>query len=126
MNKIIFSDEVKLCDNMLINTINRCDESSLLWTSIQAEYKAQGKQGPQGPQKPSSLKLLKIQPNPLKTRKCAMILSVMASLSNSRQQKRKEQQNRSTINGDRAETAKRYVVCESIIDTLVRKKLSFK
>ena len=38
----------------------------------------------------------------------------MAFLSNSRWQNRKEHSNRSTNNGDLAETAKRYVVCEGV------------
>ena len=53
------------------------------------------KNGPQGPQKLSSVKSLKIQPHPLKTRKS----SEMASLSNARWQNRKESKNRSTNNG---------------------------
>ncbi len=38
--------------------------------------------------------------------------SEMASLSNSRWLTRKERQNRSSIDGDKVETAKRYSVCE--------------
>ena len=49
----------------------------------------------------------------LKTQECAMKASEMASLSNFRWQNCKERLNRSTNNGDVADTAKRYVVCES-------------
>ncbi len=46
--------------------------------------------------------------------------SEMASLSNSSWQTRKERQNQSTNNGYMAAIAKRYVVFESVSDTLVR------
>ncbi len=49
-------------------------------------------------------KSLKIQ-HPLKTQKCAMKLSEMASSSNSRWQNRKEHSNRSTNNGNMAVTS---------------------
>ncbi len=62
------------------------------------------KLSPQGPRKLSSIKSLKIQPLPLKTRKCAMKLSEMASLSNSN---RKERPNQSKNNGDTKKKAKR-------------------
>ncbi len=55
--------------------------------------------------------------------------SQMASLSNSRWQARRERPNRSTTNGDMAEKAKCYVVCEgvseSVNDILVREKRRF-
>ena len=44
----------------------------------------------------------------------------IALLYNFRWQKCKERPNRSTNNGDMAETANRYVVCEWGSDTLVR------
>ncbi len=83
--------------------------------------------GPQGPQKISSLKSIKIQNDPPISG--IFTFSEMAFLSNSRCQKRTKRSNRSTINGNMAETAKRSVACEgvseSMSDTPDREKLWF-
>ena len=57
---------------------------------------------------------------------CQETITEMASLSNFKLKTPIERPNWSTNNGDMAERAKIYVVCEWVSDTLVREKLRFK